>query len=46
MKPKSTCCEKYERKPKLCKDCPLAIGLKKKRRRKLARKLRKRLRAA
>lgn len=32
MKVKNKCCEKYRRKSKLCKACPLAVGLSKKQR--------------
>jgi len=33
------CCKKFEKKGKLCKDCPRAAGLSKKERKKLAKKL-------
>lgn len=33
-KVKSSCCEKYLRKAKACKSCPLMAGLSKKKRRK------------
>ncbi len=38
MRLKSECCEKYVRKRKACKSCPLVAGLGKKQRRKWAKR--------
>ena len=47
MKLKSDCCEKYQRKDKVCKECPLLAALsKKKRKRKLKKILRELRRTA
>ena len=43
MKLKSDCCEKYERKARACKRCPLMAALTKKQRRRRMRKVKKRL---
>lgn len=40
---KSSCCEKYLRKAKACKRCPVMALLSKKKRRKRLKKVRKRL---
>ena len=39
MSKKNDCCDKIRRKGRFCKNCPLAAGLKKKQRKKLARLL-------
>lgn len=39
IKPK--CCKRFERKAKACKNCPLMVGLGKKQRKRLLRKLKK-----
>ncbi len=41
MKLKKECCERFKKKGKLCKDCPKAAKLTRKRRRKLLKKHRK-----
>lgn len=40
---KSSCCEKYRRKPKACKSCPVFALLGKKQRKKRLKKLHKQL---
>ena len=46
MKLKSRCCQKYARKAKACKGCPVIAVLSKSERRKTLRKARKKLRRA
>lgn len=46
MKLKSRCCEKYRRKAKACKACPVFAVMSKKRRKKRLGKIRRKLKAA
>ena len=43
MKLKSDCCEKYKRKAKACRRCPLMAALTQKKRKQSLKKVRKRL---